>query len=158
MKIVYEFVDGTMSEIEVAGELAAEYCVMAGYDPEEPPEMVKISEIEELSGRKHTRPHKYTGIPGSLEEAAERGEEVADQRDDYAEIETAMDMERALATLTELQRLCFVEVRMKGRGYREVAAEIGKSRSVVEKAVKGAISKLLKLFKRYGDKHPPPRL
>jgi DNA-directed RNA polymerase specialized sigma24 family protein len=42
--------------------------------------------------------------------------------------------------------MCFTEVRLNGRGYREVAADVGKSRSVVEKAVKGAAEKMKKFF------------
>lgn len=146
MKVIYEFADGLISEIEVTGELAAEYCVMAGIDPKSPPAVLRMSKIEKLAGRKHIRRHKYTGIHVSYEETVERGEDIAESGDTYGDIESAMVTEQALATLTELQRYCFVEVCLKGRTYRELAAERSKSLGTISEAVCSAKEKLKKFF------------
>jgi RNA polymerase sigma factor (sigma-70 family) len=100
-----------------------------------------LDEDENNNNRRHSRRH-----PISLENAEYEGEWFQDNADSIGDAEAAIDMEQALASLTELQRGCFTEVKISGRGYREVAADLGKSRSVVEKAVKGAIEKLKKFF------------
>jgi RNA polymerase sigma factor (sigma-70 family) len=146
MKIIFEFSDGTKSEVEVSGRIAEGYCISLGYDPENAPEIIVILDGEEKQNRKHSRPHKYTGIPVSLEEIAENGAETAANRNGYDEVETALDLERALATLTELQRLCFVEVELNGRTQQSVADHLGVSRESVKQAVFGAKKKLKKYF------------
>ena len=100
-----------------------------------------FDDAEDNSNRKHSRRH-----PISLEHADYEGEWFKDKADPIGDTEAAIDSEQALASLTELQRVCFTEVKMSGRGYREVAADLDKSRSVVEKAVKGAAEKLKKFF------------
>jgi len=115
---------------------------MAGVDPKVPPETLKMSDIEKRADRKHKRPHKYTGLPVSLDEA----EEVADSRDDYDEIESEMVTDEALSTLTDLQRFCFVEVCLNGRTQREVAESLGKTKFAVTQAIEGARKNLRKIF------------
>lgn len=146
MKVIYEFSDGLKSEVEVAGELIAEYCVIAGIDPDEPPQTLEISEVEKKVDRKHNRPHKYTGFPVSLDEVSENGEEAANPTDEIAEIESAMVTEQAMETLTKLQRYCFVEVCINGRTQQSVADEIGKSRENVKYAIDAAKKNLKKYF------------
>jgi len=143
VKVIYKFADGVTSEVEVAGELAAEYCVMAGVDPNVPPETLKMSDIEKRADRKHKRPHKYTGLPVSLDEAAE---EAVGGVDDYAEIESEMVTDEALSTLTDLQRFCFVEVCLNGRTQDDVAGELGKSRRTIRDAIEAARKNLKKYF------------
>jgi RNA polymerase sigma factor (sigma-70 family) len=101
-----------------------------------------------LSGRKHTRAdHKYSpGTPVAVDTVDPDGAWISGGRGGLDDAEFSIDLENALSTLTELQRHCFIEVRLNERGYREVAAQIGKGRSVVEKAVKGAVEKLKKFF------------
>ena len=103
--------------------------------------LVAMDKEEFNSNRKHSR--RY---PISLENCEYEGEWFEDKHDAISQAESSVDMERALASLTELQRICFVEVKLNGRGYRDIAAELNKSRSVVEKAVKGAVDKLKTFF------------
>ena len=67
------------------------------------------------------------------------GDWFMDGSDAIAEIEAVIDMERALAALTELQRICFTETKLNGKPQREVAVGLGKSRSTVRRAVDGAL-------------------
>jgi len=93
---------------------------------------------EELNSNRRYRRH----CTGPLDGCEFRGEWFEDKFDAIAEIEAVIDMEMLLAPLTELQRFCFLETRMKGRTQREVAAELGKSRSTVQVAVNGAMATL----------------
>ena len=61
-----------------------------------------------------------------------------DMHDAIGEIETMMDTEALLSSLTELQRTCFEEIRLNGRFQQEIADELGKSRSTVRRAAEGA--------------------
>ena len=92
------------------------------------------------SDRKHSRRH-----PFSLENCAYEGEWFEDKHDSISQIELAIDMKPALSLLTDLQRACFVETILGGKSQREMAAELGKSRSTVQKAVDGA-TEILKIF------------
>ena len=92
------------------------------------------------SERKHSRRH-----PISLESCRFKGDWFEDRRDPVSEVETALDIELALVTLTDLQRNCFVETRMNCRPQQEVAAMLGKSRPTIRKAAEGAAGKL-KIF------------
>jgi len=89
------------------------------------------------SERKHSRHH-----PMSLDHCEHHGEWFEDKHDAISEIELAIDLERALSTLTDLQRVCLVETRQNGKTQQELAVELGKSRSTVQKAVNGAIETL----------------
>lgn len=148
MKVIWEFGDKakTTSVIEVTGDLVTEFCIMAGCDPDNPPETVEMSAVEKRSDRKHHRPHKYTGKPVSHDELAESGAEVPDGKNVIADVDSAIAQEQALATLTDLQRFCFVEVCLNGRTQREVASELGKSRNAVVQAIEGARKKLKNFF------------
>ena len=90
---------------------------------------------------KHSRRH-----PISLENAEYEGEWFQDKTDPIGDAEAAIDEERALASLTELQRHCFVEICMNGRTYRELALERGKSLGTVSEAVASAKEKMKKFF------------
>ena len=100
-----------------------------------------------LAERSRTRPdHKYAS--GSLLslEALYEGSWLADSTDVISEVEQTMDTERLLSTLTELQRVCFVEVRMNGRTQADVAAQLNISRDSVKQAVSAAVKKIKKYF------------
>jgi len=118
---------------------------MAGVDPNVPPETLKMSDIEKRADRKHKRPHKYTGLPVSLDEAAE---EAIGGVDDYDEIESEMVTDEALSTLTDLQRFCFVEVCLNGRTLQSVATELGVAFQTVDRHTKAAKKNLKKYFER----------
>jgi len=126
MEYEYKTVTGTVA-IEADEQL---YSLLSAMDND-----------EDNNNRRHSR--RY---PISLESCEYEGAWFEDNADPIGDTDAAIDRERALASLTELQRICFVEVRLNGRGYREVAADMNKSRSVVEKAVKGAVEKMKKFF------------
>jgi DNA-directed RNA polymerase specialized sigma24 family protein len=146
MNIIYEFADGATSTVEVAGELAAEFCAAAGIGSANQPEELKISDIEKRADRKHGRPHKYSGLPVSIEEMAGCGAEAADSRDYFGEAEAAIIAEQMLAALTGLQRRCFAEVCLNGRTQQSVADELGVAQQVVGRHIKAAQKKLQKIL------------
>ena len=126
MTYTYFSVTGT-TEIEVDEELY---------------ELLTVMDREEFnSNRKHIRRH-----PISLENCAYEGEWFEDKHSTISAIELAIDMKPALCLLTDLQRTCFVETILGGKSQREVAAELGKSRSTVQKAVDGAVEIIKKFF------------
>ncbi len=98
--------------------------------------------------RKHVRPdHKYApGEPIFLEDLMNRGKEVGMVDDEISASEVATDLERALATLTELQRRYFVLSRLEGYSYAEIARQEGKDSSTVREIVLLGIGKLKKYF------------
>ncbi|MCL2817455.1 MAG: hypothetical protein FWD39_03590 [Clostridiales bacterium] len=96
---------------------------------------------EKNSNRKHSR--RY---PVSLENCEYEGEWFEDKHDAIGETESGIDMERALASLTEIQRICFTEVCLNGKTQRDVSAELGKSKFAVTQAIEGARKKLKKFF------------
>ena len=100
-----------------------------------------------LAERKHRRPdHKYApGSPLSLE-ALYEGSWLADSTDVIGEVEQRMDTQRLFDTLTELQRICFIEVRMNGRTQEDVGVSLNISRESVKQAVSAAVKKLKKYF------------
>jgi RNA polymerase sigma factor (sigma-70 family) len=83
----------------------------------------------------------------SLNDCVFEGEWFEDKYDAIAEIETLIDMELILASLTELQRICFVETRLHGKTQREVAAELGKSSSTIQVAVDRALAILKNILR-----------
>ena len=103
--------------------------------------LVSMDREEYNSNRKHSRRR-----PVSLENTEYEGEWFEAKYDAIGESETAIDMERVMASLSELQRICFVETRINGKSQREVAAGLGKSRSTVQHAVDGAITILNNFF------------
>ena len=100
-----------------------------------------LDEDEKNSNRKHSRRH-----PVSLENADYEGEWFQDKADPIGDAEAAIDNEQALTSLTELQRICFVEVCMNGRTYRELASARGKSLGTISDAVATAKEKMKKFF------------
>lgn len=101
-----------------------------------------------LDERSHTRTdHKYSpGMPITIEKADPYGELISCGDDGVGDAEFQIDLEVALSTLTDLQRKCFIEVRIKRRTQAEVANEIGVSRDSVKQAIEGAVKKLKKIF------------
>jgi|GEM_PF-1364840 len=148
MILRYKFRDGAVSETEIEGDFKVEYCKANAIDPENAPEVILLSEesYSEREGRSMYRRHKYTGDYVSLEFAAANGEEAADNRDDYAALADKDEMEKALSTLTDLQRFCFVEVCLKGLTQQTVAEKANVSRESVKQAIFGAKKKLKKFF------------
>jgi len=148
MILRYKFRDGAVSETEIDGDFKVEYCKANNIDPENAPEVILFSEenYSKHEGRSMYRRHKYTGDYVSLEYLAANGEEVPDSRDGFAELEASRFAGQALATLTELQRFCFVEVCLQGRTQEDVAEELGKSRRTVRDAIEAARKKLKKYF------------
>ena len=63
------------------------------------------------------------------------------------EIEFNFDLEIALSVLTDLQRTCFVNVRLKGWTQADLACELGVSRENVKQSIEGAIKKIKKYFR-----------
>ena len=93
------------------------------------------------NNRKHRRRHSV-----SLENCEYEGQWFEDKADPIGDTDAAIDNERAMGSLTELQRTCFVEVCMNGRTHRDVAAELEKSKFAVTQAIEGARRKLKKVF------------
>ena len=101
-----------------------------------------------LAERKQIRPdHKYCpGRPVAIETVDQAGALINDSRDVIGEVESQIDAEAALSTLTDLQRFCFVEVELNGRTQQSVAAELSKSRETVKYAIGAARKNLKKYF------------
>ena len=145
MKVIYEFSDGVKSEVEVTGELAAEYCVLAGVDPAEPPQMLEMLEVEKKVDRKHNRPdHKYLGQRLSIEDADPDGVWLSDGRDILSEVVVGVDKARAMSHPTERQRWL---LKMVEEGYNYT--EIANIEDVDESAVRRAVERARKTFKKF---------
>ena len=102
--------------------------------------LTSMDNAEKNSNRKHSR--RY---PISLENCEYEGEWFEDKHNAIGETESGIDMERVMASLTEIQRICFTEVCLNGRTYRELAVERGKSLGTISEAVASA-KKFLKKF------------
>jgi hypothetical protein len=101
----------------------------------------------------HTRPdHKYIGRRVSLYDKitddAFISDLIRDIRDEYKIARLRLDLERALNSLTEIQRYCFLEVRVRERTYDDLARERERHISTIQEAVRGARKKLKKFFPR----------
>ena len=98
--------------------------------------------------RRHTRPdHKYApGEPVSLDSLPYEGEWLEDRRDEIGEAMLSADLERALRSLTELQKRYFILNRLEGYSYAEIARADGKQTSTVLRLVESAAKKLKKYF------------
>jgi RNA polymerase sigma factor (sigma-70 family) len=91
--------------------------------------------------------HKY--MPGgtlSLETVLASGVRIRESTNYISDAEVLMDFEAALDYLTDLQRHCFVEVRLNRKTQAEVSENLGVSRESVKQAIAGAIKKLKKYF------------
>ena len=105
--------------------------------------LIAMDNAEFNGDRKHSR--RY---PVSLENAEYEGEWFEDKHDSIAETETAMQWEQASAALTELQRICFVEVCLNGRTLQSVADELDLAFQTVDRHVRAAKKKLKTFFER----------
>ena len=103
--------------------------------------LVAMDNDEDNNNRKHSR--RY---PISLENCEYDGEWFKDKNDLINDTETAIQWEQASASLTELQRLCFVEVCLNGKTHRQLATEIGITHQVVSRHIETARKKLKKYF------------
>lgn len=126
MKIRYEFVDGTVSEVEVEESIGA---------------VIIESRREEDNLARKERYHCY-----SMDAAQFEGMEYADNETPEKQMEREMDAERiahALDGLSEVQRrrlLGFAE----GKSMREIAREENVQHRAVVKSIEGA----RKIFKK----------
>ena len=126
MKIRYEFVDGTVSEVEVEESIGA---------------VIIESRREEDNLARKERYHCY-----SMDVAQFEGTEYADNETPETQMEREMDAERiahALDGLSEVQRrrlLGFAE----GKSMREIAREEKVQHRAVMKSIEGA----RKIFKK----------
>ena len=104
--------------------------------------------LEELNDRKHARPdHKYAPCaPLSLESLYREGTWFEDHDDGIAAAELSVDLQRALAALTKLQRRYFILARLKGYSYVEIGQRDGKDPSTVQRLVESAEKKIRKYF------------
>jgi DNA-directed RNA polymerase specialized sigma24 family protein len=125
MKYIYTNATGT-EEIEVDEEF---YDILIAMDTE-----------KYNSDRKHDRRN-----PMSLESSPFGGEWLEDKRAYATEAETAILWQQASASLTEMQRLCFVEVCLNGETERSFAKHIGLSHQAVHNHI-AAARKKLKIF------------
>jgi len=101
-----------------------------------------------LDERRHTRSdHKYApGIAIAIDTIDPDGAWIRSERNGLSEVEIEHDLEIALSELTDLQRRCFIEVRLNERTQTDVADELGISRESVKQAISGALKKLKKYF------------
>ena len=103
---------------------------------------------ESNSNRCHTRSdHKYApGEPISLNHLEYW---IADIRDDIALIELAVDLERALSTLTKLQHRYFTMARLHGYSCAQISKLEGKADTTILRTVSAAEKKLKKFLVSY---------
>jgi len=147
MEIIYEFAKEQENKVKVSGEVRDFFFGLAGIDINKPlPNAIHIKTIEERAERKHLRFHKNTGFPVSIEAIYDNGEQVKDSSKALDNVEFDIDLEKALRNLTDIQHYCFTEVCLKSRTQREVAKELGKSKSAVAQAINGARVKLKKYY------------
>ena len=101
-----------------------------------------------LDERKHTRPdHKYSpGTPVAIDAVDPDGAWISGGHGGLDDVEFDIDFEAAMASLTDLQRFCFIEICIKDRKYRDVATERSKSLGTITEAIKSAKNKLKKYF------------
>ena len=110
--------------------------------------LLEFDAEETNNDRSHSRAdHKYApGEPVSLESLEYEGESLADSNDDISLVELKVDLERALVTVTPLQRRYYVMSRLHGYSVAEVARLHGKDRTTIREAVKAADKKVKKFF------------
>ena len=111
--------------------------------------LLKAEDIcEQNAGRKHMRPdHKYApGEPVSLDGLQYEGEWFEDRGDEFGAVELSADLERAMRSLTDLQRRYFILNRLKGHSYAEIARREGKHKVTVIGIVEASEKKLKKIF------------
>ncbi|MDL2234686.1 hypothetical protein LJC07_00840 [Christensenellaceae bacterium OttesenSCG-928-L17] len=103
---------------------------------------------EELNNRKHSRAdHKYAPCaPLSLESLHYEGAWFEDHDNPIAAAELRMDLERALARLSDLQRRYFIMARIEGRSYVEIGEYEGKAPSTIQRLVESAERRIRNFF------------
>jgi DNA-directed RNA polymerase specialized sigma24 family protein len=91
--------------------------------------------------------HKYApGTPVAIDTVDPDGARIGGGRGGLDDADFSIDLEKALSTLTELQRFCFVEVCLKERSYTDVAKRCGKHHSTIQESVRAAKAKLKNFF------------
>ena len=105
-----------------------------------------ISDIN--AERRHTRAdHKYAlGAPISISELTNVGIDIPDRQSSFTDMELDIDLERALSTLTELQRRYFVLSHVHGYSTAEIARIYNKDKSTIREALKTVNTKLKMFF------------
>ena len=103
--------------------------------------------------RRHTRPdHKYApGTPISINELETAGIDIVDQQNGFLDVELDIDLDKALTTLTVLQRRYFVLAHLHGYSNAEIGRIYGRDRSTIREALKTVNAKLKNNF----SYHPP---
>lgn len=128
--IIYRFADGTISEVEVTEEFAAQYA--------------ETEHREYLVNRKETRRHQ------SLNKSMEHGFDIADPSVDiFKEVERRQQSEQirnALHTLTDKQRTVFLLYALEGLSFREIGDKLGLHKDTVREHYLSAIKKLKKIL------------
>lgn len=106
---------------------------------------------EERNNRKHSRvDHKYAPCaPLSLESLYQEGAWFADKNDCIEKATFWIDLERAMETLTELQRRYFVMTRLEGYTCAEIARLECKDESTIRETVASAKKKIRTHFEQY---------
>jgi len=107
------------------------------------------ADAEEVSdNRRHRRSdHKYApGEPVSLDSLDYDGEWLTDRDDSIEATKISLDLERALALLTELQRRYFIMNHLEGYSCAEIARREGKHKVTVLDIVEAAEKKIQKYF------------
>jgi len=107
------------------------------------------ADVEEIrANRSHTRAdHKYApGEPISFDSLDYFGEWFTDRGDNMEAVKLSLDLERALALLTDLQRQYFIMNRLEGYSCAEIARREGKHKVTVLDIVEAAEKKIKKYF------------
>lgn len=128
MKIKYEFVDGTVSEVEVEESVGAV--------------IIEDRRMEDNLSRRE-RYHCY-----SLDAVQFEGAEYSDGETPETKIEREMDTERiaqALDGLSEVQRRRLLLL-AEGKSLWEIARMEGKEIKTIRESIEGARKKFLKFF------------
>lgn len=101
-----------------------------------------------LDERKHTRSdHKYAqGVPLSFDDVIFNCGIHSNRNEGIEYMEFSADFERALLTLTELQKQYFIKYHFEGFAYTEIALSFGKDESTIREAIKSANKKIEKFF------------
>jgi hypothetical protein len=155
MRAVFTFITGETVAVEVEGKIKDFYLSLAVENKDEPPETISVAALEERALRKHTRAHKYTGFPVSYENALENGCQIESPVNEFYARDLKVDIERAMNTLTDFQRYCFIETCIRGGTHRDAAHKLGKSKTSVTQSVIAAKEKLKKALNSYDQRIPP---